>query len=295
VAYYSYDVARFRLEQGDLVAGLAYAERAVSLLQTMAAGDDHASGLMRFNVGRAQLALRRPVAALQTLLAARELALRARGPSSPLVIDLSSHVALAWGQQGRFDEAAREVDAGLPLWRQAKGLPGFRGLHHAGIVRRLARDWPAAQSLQQAALAALDDKPQNALRRSAAITELALSAVEQGDASAALKRLQADATADTSPPATPAAADRHMAIGRAQMSLGHLDQAEGSLKAADAYWQSADPRARWAGEAAYWLGRCHAAQGRHAAAQQALGRAQRILALSPFVADRMLLARGPRG
>jgi serine/threonine-protein kinase len=296
VMFLSHDVARFRLEQGDPAAALAYAERSLSLVQRRAENDPFTVAMPRFTAGRAQLALRRPIPALQSLLQARELAIQARGPDSPLVMDLSSHVALALAQQGRFDEAAREVDAGLAYWRESKGAAGFRGLHHAGIVRRVARDWPAAQSLQQAALAALDDKPQHALRRSAAITELALLALEQGDSAAALRALQRDADipgADQ-PLTAPAQADRLVAHGRTELALGRAFQAEGLIRRADEYWQSFDPGARWAGEAAYWLSRCHAAQGRHAAAQQALARAARVLATSPFADDRTLLVRSTR-
>ena len=289
VGYYSADVARFRLEHGDLANGLVFAERAVNLLSPTTQGDPYTAAILQFNVGRAQLALRRPTAALQTLLSAREHARQSRGPTSALAMDVSAHVAVASAQSGWLDEAGREVDAGLAHWRQAKGLAGFRGLHHAGIVRRLARDWTAASALQQEALALLDDKPQHALRRSVVATERALIALEQGDAAAALGVLEAQFDPGrNSPVTTPAAADRLLAFGRSQLTLGRPAQAEAPLRAADAYWQAADPLARWAGEAAYWLGRCHAMQGRRAEAKVALARSARILVDSPFASDRAL-------
>ncbi len=293
IAFITHDLARFQIEIGDLRGSLASSERTMRYAAQLAQTDSFMLANATDQLGRAQLAARRAAPALATLRAARDSMRQARGASDPVTLDIGTHVALALALGGQLDAAQSEIEPLIAPQQSASAARKFRALHHAGVIARLRHDAAAAHAHQQAALLAVGPQAMHALRRRMAHTELALIAIDRGDAPQALTWLQSEPHADGAP-TMPAQADFHLALGRAQLAQGCAAQAEHALETADAFWREFDQASRWAGEAAYWLGQCHAAQGRRAAAQEAMGRAQRILERSPFAADRALFARGRR-
>jgi serine/threonine-protein kinase len=298
VAFFAGDVSRFRLEHGELRAALEFAQMGVERMQAFADPGSWDLAATRMHLGRAQLAMRQADAARATFVAVHETLQKVRGPAHATTLDASAHMALALAWQGRRDEAAAEVERHLAGWREGKGGFRFRGLHHAGIVRRLTGDRAAAIELQRSALASLGSAPGDVRLRSLAATELALLALDGGDPEGALRELHAAKPAAEAavspapaaqPPSTPDQAERWLIIGRAELALRRPQRARAALEQADAFWRDFDPTSRWAGEAAYWLARGQLADDDRAAARAGFARAARLLAASPWPEDALLL------
>jgi hypothetical protein len=186
--------------------------------------------------------------------------LETRGADSPVSRNVLAHVALALALQGQVSEAQPLLVAEIDNFRKADGLLKFHGLHFAGIVQRLAGELPAAEALQLEAMAILDDSPRHARRRRAVETELALIALEAGDAARALERVRSwPVESLQGAPGSPADADRFVAAGRVYFSGGQRDLALQQLQAADAFWQAFAPASRWATETARRLAEVRAA------------------------------------
>jgi hypothetical protein len=206
--------------------------------------------------------LRRADAALLSLQTARNGMLQSRGPDNPITRNVTAHIALAMALQGHIKEAQQDIIPEIENFRNATGLFKFHGLHFAGIVQRLAKEWPSASALQLEATTVLDGSDMHARRMQAVETELALIALDEGDAAAALEQVRSWAAQSIlDRPVTPADADRQLAAGRAFLAGGLLTAALPPLTAADRFWREFAPKSPWAGDATRWLDQCRSALG----------------------------------
>jgi serine/threonine-protein kinase len=262
IGYYAADVSRFLFEVGELQDALAYAERSLQVLSPQVQDDTYTMAVANYNIGRVQLALRQPDTALLSLQTARNRMLETRGPDNPATRNVTAHIALAMALQGNIKEAQQEIVPEIENFRNASGLFKFNGLHFAGIVQRLAKDWPAAGALQHEAMTVLDESAMHARRVQAAETELALTALDAGDGVAALEQVRSWLPQNLSGrPATPDDADRELAVGRAYFANGLFVDALPPLTAADRFWQAFAPKSSWASDARRWLDQCRSALG----------------------------------
>jgi eukaryotic-like serine/threonine-protein kinase len=245
------DIARFQLELGDAAASLVNAQRALQIVSRVAQESSTTVGMAHAHIGRAQLALWRLDEAQAALQRARDTLQALRGERHPLVVDLSAQHALAVALAGRVTEAWRTIELLLPGIR-AEPQFRWRGLHIAGIVRRLGGALDEAAVLQKEAFADLPESAPQLPRRAAVQAELARVTLEQGrpvEALALLRRLPALEAA------SPERAGRWLTEGRALLALGLADEARGVLAQAHAYWQQHDARSPWTADAARWLQR----------------------------------------
>jgi tetratricopeptide (TPR) repeat protein len=263
IGYYSGDISKFSLELGDLQGALAYAERSLQVLSLHVEDDAYSLAVAHYNLGRVLLAMRRADAARASLQSARIGMLETRGAESPVTRNVTAHIALALALLGHMDEAQQQIDPEIEYLHTASGMQKFHGLHFAGIIRRLAKQWPAAAEMQREAITVLDGTARDERRMRAAETELVLIALDAGDHAGALELVRSW-TAQTAPdgPATPADADRQLAAGRAYLANDLFDDALAPLTAADAYWREFAPQSQWAIDAAEWLEECRTALGR---------------------------------
>ncbi|MBX3603826.1 MAG: tetratricopeptide repeat protein [Piscinibacter sp.] len=250
------DIARYQFEIGDAAGSLEHAVLALRIVSGVAQEQSTTVGMARVHVGRAQLALYRAAEARASLGTARDTMQALRGAEHPLVVDLAVQTALADAYTGRVGEAWQAIQALLPAVRAGPEASfRWRGLHIAGIVRRLAGAFDDAELLQREALAAVPDLPVHAPRRAAARAEQARLALELGRAGEALEILRGLAPLEA---ASPARAERWLTEGRALLALGRRDEALPLLTRADAFWQQHDPGSTWARDAATWKARAAA-------------------------------------
>jgi tetratricopeptide (TPR) repeat protein len=182
-----------------------------------------------------------------------------RGADAPLAIDAGTLHAAALARLGRLGEAWRRLEPRLAAVRSAPPLMRYRGLHTAGLVRRLQGDLSAAAALQDEAFAALPEQPVQLPRRNLVLGERALVALEQGDAAAALGWLDRVQRPDGSVERSLEEAGRQTVRGRALLALGRPAQALPALQAAEARWRVIAPAAAEAQQVAVWRARAERA------------------------------------
>jgi tetratricopeptide (TPR) repeat protein len=263
IGYYAADVSRFRLELDELQDALAYAQRSLQVLSTQVQDDTFTLAVAHYNIGRVQLAMRETDEALRSLKLSRTGMLESRGPDNAATRNVTAHIALAMALQGRVQEAQEEIIPEIENFRHSTGLFKFHGLHFAGVVQRLAKEWRSANELQQEATTALDGSDMHTRRMQMVETELVLTALDAGDNVAALERVQSwSSQTQQGGAGTPADADRLLAAGRAYLAGGLLTGALPPLADADRFWREFDPDSTWAGDAAGWLEQCRSMLGR---------------------------------
>lgn len=282
-------LARYELARGNPAASLRHAQMSLAIKRTEVAEDSYAMGMAQFHVARAQLALHEPAAALQALAVARAAIARNRGEDSMQVADLELMRARALALDGRLAEA-RQVAARFQdrLLHEPASPPKVRALLTLAQLARWSGEPASAATLLAQAAAAVPDGTAAAALREPVIAELARASLERGDARAAelalaglrFPSLQAPVT-------TPDGAERQLLHGRALLAQGRVVDAMAPLQAAASYWRERLPASHWAGESEHWLAVAMARQDT-AAAAAARERASRLLARSPFPADRAL-------
>ena len=251
-AFVANDVARFALELGDEAAALRHAQLAKAIVQRDAEEGSHSVAAARLQHGRALLALYRGEEARVEFERAQQSIVQARGAEAPLALDAATLHAAALAQVGRLREAWQLVEPRLPAYRNAPVLVRYRGLHVAGIVKRLQGDLAAAAALQDEALAALPDVPVQVPRRNQVLGERAWVALEQGDAAAALRWLERVVRPEGSSAQSLDEAARQVVRGRALLAAGQPAAALEVLRAAEATWLALAPHADLARAATRW-------------------------------------------
>lgn len=252
------DIARFQLELGDATDSLAHAQQALRIVSRDAQEASFTVGMAHLHLGRAQLALRRIGDAQGSLRRAHDTLRALRGERHPLVVDVAAQHAMAVAWAGRIDEAWASMATLLPALRSDSPLR-WRGLHLAGIVRRLGGEFDEAAALQQEALAALPaDVLAHRPRRAGVLAELAQVRLEQGRSQEALALVRGLEPLEA---ASPDRAERWLTEGRAQLALGRIDEARRLLATARDFWQGHDPRSPWAAQASLWHIRATRARG----------------------------------
>ena len=261
-AFVAGDLARFALELGDEATALRHAQRSLAIVRRDARDDSQTVAMARLNLGRALLALHRSEAALAEFEQGRQVVTAMRGPDAPLSLDAATLQAAALAQLGRLEEAQALVEPRLAIYRQAPVLVRHRGLHVAGIVRRLQGDLVAAAALQDEALAA---QPATALqqpRRNIVLGERARVALQQGDALGALGWLDQVVRPTGAAAVSLDEAGRQLTRGRALLALGRRDEALPVLQAANAAWRQLAPDSSAAADAARALAQAQTAPRR---------------------------------
>ncbi len=251
-AFVANDVARFALELGDEPAALEHARLTMAIVQRDAEEGSHTLAMARLQHGRALLALYRGEEARLDLERAQRSITQARGAEAPLSLDAAALHAAALAQVGRLGEAWQLIEPRLPAYRKAPELMRYRGLHTAGIVKRLQGDLAAALELQQEALAALPDQPLQLPRRNLVLGERALVALEQGDPAGALRWLERVVRPEGSAKRSLEEAALQLTRGRALLAAGQPEAALAVLQAAEAEWKALAPHAAATGAATRW-------------------------------------------
>ena len=251
-AFVANDVARFALELEDAPAALHHAQLALAIISRDAQEGSHSVAAAKLQLGRALLALHRGEEALLVLEQAERSIRAARGAEAPLALDAATLHAAALAQLGRLDEAWRQLEPRLPAYRSAPVLMRYRGLHVAGIVKRLQGDLAGAAALQDEALAALPDEPLQVPRRNLVLGERAWVAQEQGDAAAALQWLDRVVRPEGMAAQSLEEATRQVTRGRALLAAGQPAAALEVLRAAEATWLALAPHAALAQAATRW-------------------------------------------
>jgi tetratricopeptide (TPR) repeat protein len=233
-AFVATDLARFELELGRPGPAAAAMTQAMAILQRETAQDSYTVAAARGQHGLALLALGRHDAARQQLARAGEDMARMHGPQHPQTLGLAAAHAAALARLGRLDEAWQALQPQLAAYRQASPGTRYRGLHAAGLVRRLQGYTDEARDLQAEALAALPDTPLHRPRRDTVHAELARLALGGGDARAALEQLQQLARAPGAGGAHgPQEAERWAVLGQAQLAVGRIDEGRAALAEAE--------------------------------------------------------------
>jgi serine/threonine-protein kinase len=234
-AFVATDLARFELELGRPRPAEAAMAQALAILARDTADDSYTMAAALGYHGRALLALRRNDEARAQLARALEGMTRERGADHALTLDVAASHASALARLGRLDEAWRELEPRLAAYRASSPVSRYRGLHAAGLVRRLQGRVDEARALQAEALEALPDTPAHRPRRDTVHAELARLALVQGDAQAALDELQRLSRAPGAGGAHgPDEADRLATLGEALVALGRADEGRAALaRAAD--------------------------------------------------------------
>lgn len=208
--------------------------QAMAILQRETAEDSYTLAAARGHHGLALLALGRHDAAREQLARALEDIARIRGPAYPQTLDLTAAHALALARLGRQVEAWQALQPHLAAYREAPLGPRYRGLHAAGLARRLQGYTDEARDLQAEALAALPDTPVHRPRRDTVRAELARLALGGGDARVALEQLQQLARAPGAGGAHgPQEAERWVLLGQAQLAVGRIDEGRAALAEAE--------------------------------------------------------------
>lgn len=232
-AFVATDLARFELELGRPLAAEAAMLQALAILRRDTADDSYTVVAARGHYGRVLLALNRSDEAREQLGHALDGMVRERGAAHPQTLDTAAAHATALGQLRRLDEAWQALQLRLAAYRAAPPVARYRGLHAAGVVRRLQGFPDEAHALQAEALAALPDQPVHQPRRDTVRAELARLALARGDATAALDALQQLAR----PPGAggahgPDEADRWATLADALRALGRIDESQAASAAA---------------------------------------------------------------
>jgi hypothetical protein len=264
-AFVANDIARFALELGDEPTALRHAQMTLAVAVRDAADDSQTVAMARMQVGRALLAMHRSEEAATLLARAAQAIAAARGADSPLAIDAATLHAAALAQAGRREEAWRLLEPRLVGYRQASTLVRYRGLHTAGVVRRLQGDMAAAAALQEEALAALPEQPLQLSRRNIVLGERAQVALEQGDAASALKWLERIVPPPGAAAQSLEQAARQLTRGRALLATGEPGAAFDVLSQAEATWSALAPKAAAAQEVTRWRERAQSAKAAAAA------------------------------
>jgi tetratricopeptide (TPR) repeat protein len=291
VGFYSADLAKYRLETGDLKRAMEDAQRAHGILTRMAQPGSFTHAATLYLRGSSLLAARRPEEALPFLAQAAEGLERARGTTHERTLHARALRALAFAQLGRAGEPTGVLEAAIKERPASRESSPALIWHVLGTIQRLAGRPAEALRLQQAALESIRPGPKAERERMLALTEQGLDEIELGQtdqaaeslerALAMFERLQSRAT--------PNRADALVGLGRVRLTQGKPADARQAIEAADAFWRDFDARNRWAGEAAFWLARCYAALGRDAEAATLSARARAILGRSPLPSDSKLL------
>ncbi len=225
-AFVAADIARFQLELGRPADAERVAAYARGIVQRVVAGDSYTVAAARWTHGRTLLALGRSAPALEPLGQALGWMSRERGSNDPLTLDIAASHATAVALLGRVDEAWQLLAPRLTAYRAARPVPRHRGLHAAGLVRRLQGRNEEARALQHEALAALPDTPVHQPRRDTVHVELARLALERGDAREALASLRRLSRAPGAGGANgPEEAARLQTLARAHAALGQESEA----------------------------------------------------------------------
>ncbi|MFP5397170.1 MAG: protein kinase domain-containing protein [Gammaproteobacteria bacterium] len=239
-AFVAADVARFELELGRPVPAEAAAALALEILHSETVDDSFTAVAARDRHARTLLALRRSDEALRQIERALHGMERLRGPQHPQTLDVLAAHAAALALLGRLDEAWRALAPNLTAYRAAPPVARYRGLHAAGVVRRLQGLLDEAGALQDEALAALPATAVHGPRRDTVRTELARLALERGDARAALDQMGRWTRAPGDGGAHgPDEADRWELLGRARLALGDTDAGRDALAQAERMRQAA--------------------------------------------------------
>jgi tetratricopeptide (TPR) repeat protein len=206
--------------------------------------------------------------------------------------DYGAALALA----GRFEEAARVLNAALPLAKQNPATSNLASVMNAiGLMRQLQFRWAESEAAFREALEHTSSSDPNQKFRAEALLGLGVARLELGQPAEAEDWIrQADAAARiTFLNFIPLRAEIAVQAGRALLAQKKVPAARESLVAADDYWRSFDANNRGAGEAAYWLAQAHLA-AEDATAHTELARAVRILEASPLPADAKLVQAARR-
>jgi serine/threonine-protein kinase len=291
VGFYSADLARYRLETGDLKRAMEDAQRAHDIITRMAQPGSFTHAAAVHLQGVCLLAARRPEEALRYLAQAAEGLERARGADHERTLHARTLRALALAQLGRAGEPTSVLEAALRD-RKAPGESSPPPTWHVlGVIERLAGRPAEALRLQQAALESIRPGPKAERERMLALTEQGLDEIELGQTDRAAQSLERalDMFERLQTHTAPNRVDALVGLGRVRMTQGRPADARPLLESADAFWRDFDASNRWAGEAAFWLGRCYAGLGRNADAARPSARARAILSRSPLPNDAKLL------
>lgn len=240
VAFVAAEIARNELERDRPAASLSRAGLALDILRDEVQPGSYTMAMAQLHVARAHLALHQWPAARSNLALARNAMVAARGAESVQVADITAMDALAQAFAGDAASAWRTLEPLLPQLRSAPAPIGPRGLHLAGVVRRLSGDSVGARALQEPALVGLGSHAQYARRRDAVLAEIAQLEVLEGQAKAAVQRLgQLSAALDVSRVTSPDAAERAQTMGLALLALRKPREAAPWLAAVATFCQQA--------------------------------------------------------
>jgi serine/threonine-protein kinase len=205
------------------------------------------------------------------------------GKGTWLLIAQSSY-GYALALSGRFAEADRVLQAGLPLIREGNNNDRSLVWNPVGLNRQLQSQWGESEQAFRIALG--DDEASRPINmmRAEALLGIGIARLEMSQAVEAENLLrQADEWAGKHFIAmVPLRANISMNLGRTLLAQGKIAAANEAFAVANTYWLDYDAENRCAGEAAYWLGQGHLAAGTKPEARAALTRAIDILKSSPL-------------
>jgi serine/threonine protein kinase len=279
-------LARAQARNGDMTAAIAAAQRAYDITT----GGLQSSRLLT-NLGRNSLMARKVPDALTQLSRAVELGEEFDTGKGTFVLLAKGDYGAALALAGRFAEAARVLNAALPLAEQNPTTSNLASVMNAiGLMRQLQFHWSESEAAFREALEHTSNSDSNQKFRAEALLGLGVARLELGHPAEAEDWFrQADAAARmTFLNFVPLRADIAVQSGRALLTLKKIPAARESLVAADNYWRAFDANNRSAGEAAYWLAQAHLAAA-DADARSELARAVKILQASPLSADAKLV------
>jgi tetratricopeptide (TPR) repeat protein len=284
-------LARAQARNGDMTAAIAAAQRAYDITT----GGLQSSRLLT-NLGRNSLMARKVPDALSQLSRAVELGEEFDTGKGTFVWLAKADHGAALALAGRFEEAARVLNAALPLAKQNPATSNLASVMNAiGLMRQLQFRWAESEAAFREALEHTSNSDPNQKFRAEALLGLGVARLESGRPAEAEDWLrQADAAARmTFLNFIPLRADIAVQSGRALLAQNKVPAARESLVAADDYWRGFDANNRSAGEAAYWLAQVHLTAA-DADARAVLARAVKILEDSPLPADAKLVQAARR-
>jgi serine/threonine protein kinase len=285
-------LARAQARNGDMNAAIAAAQRAFDIT----AGGLQSSRLLT-NLGRNSLMARKVPEALAQLSRAVKLGEEFDTGKGTFVLLAKADYGAALAIAGRFEEAARVLNAAMPLAKENPTTSNLASVMNAlGLMKQLQFRWAESEAAFRTALEHTSSSDANQKFRAEALLGIGVARLELGQPAEAEDWIrQADAAARmTFLNFVPLRAEIAVQSGRTLLAQKKVPAARESLAAADDYWRGFDANNRGAGEAAYWLAQAHLAAAARADARIELARAAKILDTSPLPGDAKLVLAARR-
>lgn len=254
---YLQNMVAYRIDLGELDAAAANAAEALAILGDSMGRNAPTYAVAEHSQALVHLARRNAPAALAGATRAAEVLDRVQGSSHENAIAARTTMALALMDEGRLDDAAREVEAVVPRAEALApaSLQRARVTLARGTLARLRGDPSMAMQWLQPLADASDPPPKWQRERMRAWVQIGWVQLEQGALDGAVasfeRALKEFERLETRP--TPVRADAQFGLGRARLALGDRAQALALIDQADAFWRGFDPSNRHAAAAAQAL------------------------------------------